>query len=234
MLSPFVYKSYYLPVQIIRRKGMKNIILKVSKARDSLVISASPRKSMFYIRQFYEMSREWIEKQLDKPKIAPPPQKKSFYPQMTLTLAEKIYFIEHQEARRKRFEQQDDKLVIYGPHEAFQSILMVCLKNHLKQKCQKWSLHFAHQLQVNINQITIKDVKTRWGSCSSRGNLNYNWRLIFAPDPILMYLCAHEVSHLVHMNHSPDFWAVVSGLCPHYKQARQWLKSHGASLYAYG
>ena len=83
-------------------------------------------------------------------------------------------------------------------------------------------------------KISIRDTRSRWGSCSRAGNLNFSWRLILAPEPILDYVVAHEVAHLRELNHSDRFWAVVSDLCPDHKRARRWLKSRGAELHRYG
>lgn len=80
------------------------------------------------------------------------------------------------------------------------------------------------------NRITIRDQKTRWGSCSSKGTLSFNWRLMLAPPAILDYVVVHELCHLTHMNHSPMFWQAVESVCPDYKNARKWLKEHGNEL----
>lgn len=82
----------------------------------------------------------------------------------------------------------------------------------------------------NYTSITVRDQKTRWGSCSSRGTLSFNYRLIFAPLPILDYVVVHELCHLCHMDHSKAFWAAVASVMPDYKQRRQWLKDHGQEL----
>jgi len=80
------------------------------------------------------------------------------------------------------------------------------------------------------HSITIRDQKTRWGSCSSRGTLSFNYRLIFAPPAVLDYVVVHELCHLTHMNHSADFWNKVASVMPDYKQHRKWLKEHGGEL----
>ncbi len=80
------------------------------------------------------------------------------------------------------------------------------------------------------HSITIRDQKTRWGSCSSRGTLSFNYRLIFAPPAVLDYVVVHELCHLTHMNHSADFWNLVGSVMPDYKQHRKWLKEHGGEL----
>lgn len=78
--------------------------------------------------------------------------------------------------------------------------------------------------------ITVRDQKTRWGSCSSRGTLSFNYRLIFAPPQVLDYVVVHELCHLTHMNHSKDFWDQVASIMPEYKIYRLWLKEHGQEL----
>jgi predicted metal-dependent hydrolase len=80
------------------------------------------------------------------------------------------------------------------------------------------------------SRIRIADQATRWGSCSTRGTLSFNWRLLMAPPEILDYVVIHELAHLKEMNHSPRFWALVEAQCPHYKTHVNWLKDHGATL----
>ncbi len=92
---------------------------------------------------------------------------------------------------------------------------------------------FYHPLTGgHYTSITVRDQKSRWGSCSSRGTLSFNYRLIFAPLPVLDYVVVHELCHLTHMNHSKEFWGKVSSVLPDYKTQRQWLKDHGAELSA--
>lgn len=85
-----------------------------------------------------------------------------------------------------------------------------------------------------VARITLRDTRSRWGSCSSRGALNFSWRLILAPPPVLDYLAAHEVAHLVHMDHSDRFWEVTRRLAPAMDEAEDWLKRHGPALHRYG
>lgn len=81
--------------------------------------------------------------------------------------------------------------------------------------------------------LVLADPRSRWGSCSAAGRLMFSWRLVMAPPEVLDYVAAHEVAHLVEMNHSPGFWAVVARLCPGQAQGRRWLKQQGAGLHAY-
>lgn len=93
---------------------------------------------------------------------------------------------------------------------------------------------YATALGVRARSITLRDQRTRWGSCASSGRLNFSWRLIMAPPAVLDYLAAHEVCHLREMNHSDRFWALVYKLCPGTDAAEAWLKANGAGLHRYG
>ncbi len=80
-------------------------------------------------------------------------------------------------------------------------------------------------------RITLRDTRSRWGSCTASGNLNFSWRLVMAPPEVLDYVAAHEVAHLVEMNHSRAFWAEVSRLCPMHRAHAAWLRANGAGLH---
>ncbi len=84
-----------------------------------------------------------------------------------------------------------------------------------------------------FHRLTLRDTRSRWGSCTVDGGLMYSWRLAMAPPEVLDYVAAHEVAHLVEMNHAPAFWAVVRRLVPDYAPRRAWLKQHGQRLHAY-
>ena len=90
--------------------------------------------------------------------------------------------------------------------------------------------HFAPIVGVNYTRITIRNQKTRWGSCSSSGNLNFNYRLMLAPPKVLDYVVIHELCHRIEMNHSPKFWKCVENIMPDYRIQRQWLKENGSKL----
>ena len=90
------------------------------------------------------------------------------------------------------------------------------------------------QLGVPIKRICVRDQSSRWGSCSNTGVLSFSWRLILAPPFVLDYLAAHEVSHLVELNHSPRFWRLVKRLYPQVERAKVWLDANGTDLHRYG
>jgi predicted metal-dependent hydrolase len=91
----------------------------------------------------------------------------------------------------------------------------------------------AARLGKSVTRVGVRDPKSRWGSCSSTGALSFSWRLIFAPEHVVEYVVAHEVAHLVEMNHSPRFWRVVASLVPDSAAPRAWLKRHRLELLSY-
>ena len=96
-------------------------------------------------------------------------------------------------------------------------------KELLLKKCR----YFAERMGVSYGTVTVREQKTRWGSCRAKGNLNFNWKLALMPEEILDYLVVHELAHRKEMNHSDRFWAEVERVLPDYRQRRAWLKEHG-------
>ena len=90
--------------------------------------------------------------------------------------------------------------------------------------------HFAPLVGVTYGRITVRNQRTRWGSCSSKGNLNFNCLLMLAPPGILDYVVVHELCHRKEMNHSPKFWAEVAKVMPDYKERQKWLRTEGSSI----
>lgn len=107
------------------------------------------------------------------------------------------------------------------------------LKLAARQRLQAESEHYARLLGRQFQSLTLRDTRSRWGSCTAGGGLMYSWRLILAPPEVLGYVAAHEVAHLAEMNHSPAYWAVVARLMPDYERHRRWLKRNGAELHRY-
>lgn len=99
-----------------------------------------------------------------------------------------------------------------------------------REYLEKRVLFYQSKTGGIYTSITIRSQKTRWGSCSSRGTLSFNWRLILAPPLILDYVVVHELCHLKHMDHSPAFWNAVAQVMPDYKIRRKWLKQHSREL----
>jgi predicted metal-dependent hydrolase len=119
-----------------------------------------------------------------------------------------------------------------APHVARR--ILDFFKREAKRDLDAAVLRHTASLGLATRRITLRDTTSRWGSCSSSGTLNFCWRLIMAPPYILDYLAAHEVAHLIHMNHSAHFWKVTHSLSPDTERAEAWLKAQGSHLLRFG
>ena len=108
------------------------------------------------------------------------------------------------------------------------------LKREAMREIEAAVSRHAKAIGVKPKHIAVRDTVSRWGSCSSTGRLSFSWRLILAPPFVLDYLAAHEVAHMVHMNHSPKYWSLLRRAFPDTNRAEAWLKAHGAGLHRYG
>ncbi|MHC2299791.1 M48 family metallopeptidase [Rhizobium mongolense] len=106
------------------------------------------------------------------------------------------------------------------------------LKKEARSDLERLAHFHARSIKAPIKSISMKDTRSRWGSCSSEGNLSFSWRVVMAPPPVIDYLAAHEVAHLKEMNHGPHFWALCAKLCPYMEDAKSWLKRYGSQLHA--
>ena len=125
------------------------------------------------------------------------------------------------------------KLLVPGADAMVAARVKAFLKLQARQRLAEATDRYSAALGKSYGKLTLRDTTSRWGSCSTKGNINYSWRLIMAPAEVLNYVAAHEVAHLVQMNHSPQFWAVVEHLYPAYATYRAWLKDHGEELHSY-
>lgn len=135
------------------------------------------------------------------------------------------------DGRRVTF--SDGVVCVPGPQKRTGKRLGGHLKQIARARLAEASDHFAEKLGQNYSAITLRDTRSRWGSCTSEGRLMYSWRLILAPPEVLDYVAAHEVAHLAQMNHSPAFWAEVTRIYGEYKAPRKWLREQGGALHRY-
>lgn len=132
------------------------------------------------------------------------------------------------------------KLIIGAPHilsvpgenETIGQRAERYLKKAARSDLSDAVIRYCEQLGVEARRVTVKDTRSRWGSCTSDGRLAFSWRLIMAPPEVLQYVAAHECAHLLEMNHSPAFWAHVATCRPAWKKERAWLRKHGRNLHA--
>ncbi len=128
---------------------------------------------------------------------------------------------------------EGDLLLVPGRPEQAGAKVAAWLKALARDRLAASSSHYAGLVGRSYSKLVLRDTRSRWGSCSHDGTLMYSWRLAMAPQPVLDYVAAHEVAHLVEMNHSADFWAVVSKIRPGWKAERDWLKREGQALHRY-
>ena len=137
------------------------------------------------------------------------------------------FITEHEDwirMQQKKVEKYREQIHIITEEERQNGILRA------KEIFPERTAYFAKRMGVTYNRITIREQKTRWGSCSSAGNLNFNWRLVLAPREVLDYVVIHELAHRREMNHSAAFWRIVEAEMPDYRKYRDWLKKNGSFL----
>ena len=121
-----------------------------------------------------------------------------------------------------------------GPAEGLERRLLRWLKAHALDLLDRETREFAVAAGVMASRVGIGDPMSRWGSCSAKGAIRYSWRLILAPEHVRRATVAHEVAHLLEMNHGPRFWKLVASSVPHLGEAKEWLRTEGSDLHRYG
>ena len=142
--------------------------------------------------------------------------------------------IRHDLASGRRVRLADGVIESGGKYDGLTQRLTSWLRAEARSTIEPLAVEKASVIGRIPLAVTIRDQKSRWGSCSSTGRLSFNWRLIMAPHNILDYVVAHEAAHLMQMNHSTQFWNIVGQLTENVGQARDWLKLHGGGLHRYG
>jgi predicted metal-dependent hydrolase len=135
--------------------------------------------------------------------------------------------------RGRRVVLSETEIAVPGDAAALPKRLAAFLKTLARDRLVAASDEYADRLGRPFERISLRDTRSRWGSCSTRGTLMYSWRLILAPGDVLRYVAAHEVAHLEEMNHSPRFWAAVERIHGPYHAPRRWLRENGRDLHRY-
>ena len=111
-------------------------------------------------------------------------------------------------------------------------IVCLWLKQRAKNHIKRIVIFEANRMNISFNKITIRDQRTKWGSCTKDGNLNFNWRLVMMPEKVIHYLAIHELSHRIYFNHSKEYWEHVNKYDADYKISERWLKTEGLRIAA--
>lgn len=221
-------------VRVRRHAQARRYTLRIHAATRDVVLTMPPRGSMKQAKEFAEKHSAWIAARLRRlPEAAP------FADGNIVPLRGVDHRIVHRPGARgtvwiEASEANEPLLCVAGaaPHVARR--IGDYLKREAKRDLDDASRRAAQELGATIARVSIRDQASRWGSCSTTGVLSYSWRLILAPHFVLDYLAAHEVAHLLEMNHSRRFWRLVERICPDMKRAKAWLNAHGTSLHRYG
>ncbi len=181
------------------------------------------------VARFVARNADWVQSRL----AALPPRRPFTHGALVPYLGVE-HRVLHDPARRRPVERAHGTFLVGGQVDHLARRLTDYLKAAARREITARAHDKAAAIHRRISGITIRDTRSRWGSCSATGRLNFSWRLILAPESVLDYVVAHEVAHLHEMNHGPRFWSLVERLHPDMDTARRWLRAHGAGLHRYG
>ena len=216
------------PVEIVLRRSARarRISLRVSALDGRVTLSVPKGIADADALAFAREKNDWIRKHLDK-HIAP----------MRIEIGGQVLVAGQQlkivTGPVKTVQIDAITLVVPPAPNMVTARVKTFLKLAAKTQLHRASHLYADRVGRKIGKITLRDTRSRWGSCTAQGNLMYSWRLAMAPPPVLDYVAAHEVAHLVELNHSAAYWAIVDRICPGYQAHRKWLRTHGGTLHQY-
>jgi predicted metal-dependent hydrolase len=226
-------------VALRRTAGARRYTLRVRFAARDAVLTMPPRGSLREARAFAERHAAWIATRLERlPDVIP------FADGSIAPLRGVDHLLKHcPDARGVAWREpraDTDRagpafaLCVAGAAEHMPRRVADYLKREARRDLEAAVARHTAALGLKAAKVGLRDPVSRWGSCSAAGSLNFSWRLVMAPPHVLDYLAAHEVAHLVHLDHSPQFWALAKRLCPDVDRAEHWLATQGAHLHKYG
>jgi predicted metal-dependent hydrolase len=206
----------------------RRISLRVDQARRKIVLVRPRRCSETVVLQFLTEKFRWVEQQLARMPASDP-----FADGVSITLLGETVTLHACGAHRRGVWREGNDIYVSGAPEHFARRVRDWLKQEAQRQCAVWARQFAETLGVRIARVSVRDTRSRWGSCTRDGRLSLSWRLMLAPHDVATYVVAHEVAHLRHMNHSACFWRTVESLVGPIKAQRLWLRRHGGELHRY-
>jgi predicted metal-dependent hydrolase len=226
--------SQIYAIRLRRHRRARRYTLRIHPSDREAILTMPPRGTIAEAKDFAQRHGGWIAARLGRlPKAAP------FLPGTLVPLRGVPHRIVHRAGERgtvwtETRDSGDRILCVAGSAEHIERRVHDYLKREARRDLHKAALIHAETLSVRVKRLSIRDQSSRWGSCTSAGSLSFSWRLILAPPFVLDYLAAHEVAHLVEMNHSPRFWRVCARVCPSMERAKKWLDTSGNDLHRYG
>ena len=220
--------SDIMEVLFRRHAQARRLVLRLNSNGTAVLVTVPKGVSRVKALEFTERSRPWIED-----RVRNRGGNVHLLPGHCIALRGVDHAIRHVASRRGAVKADAGAGVIHVPGELphVPRRLLDWLKAEARADLAAASERYAHIMGVTYRRISIRDQKTRWGSCSASGDLSYSWRLILAPPYVLDYVAAHEVAHLKHLDHSQRFWRLVLTHCPNAAKAKKWLKAHGHDVH---
>ncbi len=219
-------------VKLVVNPRARHVSVRIDPMRRQAIATAPTHRHLKHAAQFAAERAGWIAHEL-----ARLPQGVQLNAGSHAPLRGVLHLLTYEHGRAgARVEAGDPpKLVAPAPDPAlFEARVMRFLKEEARADLAQCVTRHAATLGVRPGRLQVKELRSRWGSCSIDGALSFSWRLILAPPFVLDYLGAHEVAHLKEMNHSRRFWALVRRCLPDYERGRYWLHEHGCGLHAVG
>ncbi len=217
-----------LPLVIRRHRRAKRICLRYDPTGHAVSLTLPRHARVSEGLHFLNQKSEWLITTLTEM-----PCKKQIKPGVVIPLFGARVRIKHDETLRCAWQLKDDVLTVSGKREHFERRVMDAIRKMAKKHISDLAAYQSRRIGRIVRRISVRDTRSRWGSCSSTGNLSFSWRLIFAPYEVFEYVVAHEVSHLRHMHHGERFWQLCEFLCPGHEVAKEWLRVHGKELYRF-
>jgi predicted metal-dependent hydrolase len=209
----------------------RRIALRIDASGDAVEIVLPKRASRAEAMRFLEANRGWVEQRL-----AALPPRIVYAAGASIPILDVPHEIRSAARTRGRGAAwiEEGALCVAGDPAFLARRVCDFLRAEAKRELTRRSHDLADSIGQKVTRVTVRDTVSRWGSCARSGNLSYSWRLIFAPEMVLDYVVAHEVAHLVEMNHGPKFWKLVEQLHPAAKAQRLWLNRNRARLMRIG
>lgn len=218
-----------VPLVVRHNRQAKRITLRLQPATGEVILSIPKRASLKSGMAFLQQKSDWLSQQLSAL-----PKRVVFEPGAVIPLLGVPHCIYHLCSPGTPVMQEEGRLLVSGDPSFLSRRLQDWLRHRAREECGKRARSKALQLGRNVQAVSIRNMRSRWGSCTEAGRLTFNWRLIFAPEAVLDYVVAHEVAHLEEMHHGAAFWELAASLCDELENSRQWLKEHGHTLHCYG
>jgi hypothetical protein len=225
------YDGGAVPLKIRAHPRARRIALKIGHAGDAVEMVLPRRCSRSEALRFLEASRGWVDARL-----AMLPPRILFADGALVPVKDVPHLVRTMGPIRGKGPAwiEDGEIRVAGDPAFMARRVRDFLRGHAKRELSARAKKMAALVERKIKHVTVRDTVSRWGSCAKGGNLSFSWRLIFAPDAVIDYVVAHEVAHLVEMNHGKRFWRVVEKLHPGAKAERLWLNRNRARLMRIG